>query len=110
MEPRYPMALNQSLYGQASGVPCPPPPMVWSGRGGGACAETGGGLELPPAGGVVLGGRPRKPFASRIPYNVARAPVLINLNLYFLNPTPNPKPRLNAGSKPKAEHTPHILP
>ena len=63
-----------------------PPPMVWSGRGGGgglACAETGGGLELPPAGGVVLGGRPRKPFASRIPYNVARAPVLINLNLYF---------------------------
>ena len=105
MEPRYPMALKQSLYGQASGVPCPPPP-PWYGLvgGGGACAETGEGLELPPAGGVVLGGRPRKPFASRIPYNVARAPVLINLNL------PNPKPRLNAGSKPKAEHTPHILP
>ena len=43
-------------------------------------------LELPLDGGVVLGGRPgltRKPFASRIPYNVARAPVLINLNLYF---------------------------
>ena len=57
--------------------------MVWSGRGG------GGGdwrLELPLDGGVVLGGRPgltRKPFASHIPYNVARAPVLINLNLYF---------------------------
>ena len=76
------------IYGQASGVPSPPPPaMVWSGRGGGGgglpCAEKGGGLELPPAGGVVLGGRPRKPFASHIPYNVARAPVLINLNLYF---------------------------
>ena len=57
--------------------------MVWSGRGGGGGA---GVLELPLDGGVVLGGRPgltRKPFASRIPYNVARAPVLINLNLYF---------------------------
>ena len=45
-----------------------------------------GPLELPLDGGVVLGRRPgltRKPFASRIPYNVARAPVLINLNLYF---------------------------
>ena len=45
-------------------------------------------LELPLDGGVVLGGRPglaRKLFASRKPYNVARAPILINLNLY-LNP------------------------
>ena len=47
------------------------------------CAERGGGLELPPAGGVVLGGAARKFFASRIPYNVARTLVLINLNLYF---------------------------
>ena len=52
------------------------------------------------------GGLTRKPFASRIPYNVARAPVLINL--YFK--PPNPKPRLRAGSKPKAEHTLQILP
>ena len=27
-----------------------------------------------------------------------------------LNLTPNPKPHLTAGSKPKAEHTPQILP
>ena len=59
--------------------------------------------------GVVLGGRPgltRKPFARRIPYNVARALTLT----CTLNPTPNPRPRLNAGSKPKAEHTLQILP
>ena len=32
------------IHGQASGVPGLPPPMVWSGRGGGgglACAESG---------------------------------------------------------------------
>ena len=67
------------IDGQASGVSSPPPPpwygLVGVGGGGVACAERGGDLELPPAGGVVLGGRPRKPFASRIPYNVARAPV-----------------------------------
>ena len=65
--------------------------MVWSGRGGGGvgpgvCGNGRGALELPLDGGVVLGGRPGltcKPFASRIPYNVAGAPVLINLNLYF---------------------------
>ena len=62
------------IYGQASGVPSPPPP--WYGRvgvggGAGVCGK-GRGLG---AGAVVLGGRPGKPFASRIPYNVARAPV-----------------------------------
>ena len=64
--------------------------MVWSGRGvgggAGVCGNGRGSLELPLDGGVVLGGRPgltRKPFARRIPYSVARAPVLINLNLYF---------------------------
>ena len=67
---------------------------VWGGTigpwygGGRVCGNGRGPLELPLDGGVVLGGRPgltRKPFASRIPYNVlaARAPVLINLNLYF---------------------------
>ena len=77
------------------------------------CGNGWGPLELPLDGGVVLGGRPgltRKPFASRIPYSVARAPVLINTLTCTLNPTPNPKPRLNAGSKPKAEHTLQILP
>ena len=58
--------------------------MVWSGRGGG-----GGGWRVRNGAGAwschrlvewCWGG---KPFASRIPYNVARAPVLINLNLYF---------------------------
>ena len=59
------------------------------------------------------GGRPgltRKPFASRKPCNVAPAPVLSNLITCTLNPTPNPKLRLNAGSKPRAEHTPQIFP
>ena len=70
------------IYGQASGVPGPPPPpMVWSvGVGGGGVGVCGNGrgaepLELPLDGGVVSGGRPgltRKPFASRIPYNVAQ--------------------------------------
>ena len=88
--------------------------MVWSGRGGGG---GGGGWRVRKragvvgaATGVVLGGGPgltRKPFARRIPYNVARALTLT----CTLNPTPNPKPRrLNAGSKPKAEHTLQILP
>ena len=71
--------------------PPPPPPMVWSGRGGGGgagvCGNGRGSLELPPG-------------------QAARA----HTNLYFLNRTPNPKPRLNAGSKPKAEHTLQILP
>ena len=73
------------IYGQASGVPGPPPPhMVWSGTGGGGGRKRRGPLELPLDGGVVLGpGLTRKPFAGRKPYNVARAPVLINLNLYF---------------------------
>ena len=62
--------------------PAPPPPMVWSGRGGGGGwrVRKRGPLELPLDGGPGL---TRKPFASRIPYIVARAPVLINLNLYF---------------------------
>ena len=68
--------------------PAPPPPMVWSGRGGGGGwrVRKRGPLELPLDNGVVLAWRPvftRKPFASRIPYNVARATVLINPNLYF---------------------------
>ena len=70
----------------------PPPPMVWSGRGWGG----GGGWRVRKRAGVVgaaTGG-------------AARA----HTNLYFLNRTPNPKPRLNAGSKPKAEHTLQILP
>ena len=67
----------------------PPPPwygLVGVGGGAGVCGNGRGPLELSLAGGVVLGGRlglTRKPFASRIPYNVARAPVLINFNLYF---------------------------
>ena len=68
----------------------PARPPAWYGLvgvgGAGVCGNGRGPLELPLDGGVVLGGRPgltRKPFASRIPYNVARAPVLINLNLYF---------------------------
>ena len=72
------------IYGQASGVPGPPP--TWYGlvRVGGGGRKRRGPLELPLDGGVVLGpGLTRKPFAGRKPYNVARAPVLINLNLYF---------------------------
>ena len=69
--------------------PAPPPPwygLAGVGGGGGWRVRKRGPLELPLDGGVVLAGRPgltRKPFASRIPYDVARAPVLINLNLYF---------------------------
>ena len=64
----------------------PPPPPPWYGLvgvGGGAA-----GMRAGPVGAATgcCGGRPgltRKPLASRKPYNVARAPVLINLNLYF---------------------------
>ena len=56
------------------------------------CGNGRGSLELPLDGGVVLGGRP----------GLTRT--------CTLNRTPNPKPRLNAGSKPKAEHTLQILP
>ena len=92
--------------------PAPPPPpwygLVGVGGGGGWRVRKRAGV-VGAATGVVLGGRPgltRKPFARRIPYNVARALTLT----CTLNPTPNPKPRLNAGSKPKAEHTLQILP
>ena len=85
-------------------VPSPPPPphgMVWCGWGGGW--RTGWWGD---AGGVALSGDGHaSPSQAVFPTNVARAPVLIDLNLYTLNPTPNPKPCLNAGSKPKAEHT-----
>ena len=47
--------------------PAPPPPVVWSGRGGG--------------GGAGVCGNGRGPL--ELPLNVARAPVLINLNLYI---------------------------
>ena len=64
------------IYGQASGVPSPPPPPPLGGGGGaGVCGKGWWG---------GAGGRPgltRKPFASRKPYNVARAPVSSNLNL-----------------------------
>ena len=75
------------------------------------CGE-GWGFGLPLNGGVVLGGGRAHTQALRTqgrkPYNVARAPVLINLNLYF-KPYTQPKPRLNAGSKPEAEHHPSTL-
>ena len=66
--------IHVGIYGQASGVPGLPPPLVWSGRGGEgglACAETRGPLELPLDGGVVLGGaaRARTP-ALRKPYSL----------------------------------------
>ena len=44
-----------------------------------------------------------KPCASQKPFNVARALICA------LNPTPNPKPRLTAGSKAEAEHKPSTL-
>ena len=53
------------------------------GRGAGVCGKGSGPLELP---GWWGGAGPALLF------------------------TPNPKPRLNAGSKPIAEHTPQILP
>ena len=56
-------------------------------------------------------GRPgvtRKPYASHKPHKIAHAPVKITLTC-TLNPTPNLKPRLNASSKPKAEHEPSTL-
>ena len=56
--------------------------MVWSGRGWGG----GGGLawrKRAGAGAATGWWSGAGGFASRIPYNVARAPVLINLNLYF---------------------------
>ena len=71
-------------------VPGPPPP--WYGLVG---VGGGGGWRLRKRPGAVgaatgwwggAGGGPgltRKPAASRKPYNVGRAPVLINLNLYF---------------------------
>ena len=64
------------IYGQASGVPSPPP---------GMCGEGSGPLEL------QLEGRPgvtdkarivRKPYASHKPHIVAQY-VFINLHLYF---------------------------
>ena len=39
---------GEAIYGQASGVPSPPPPMVWSGKvggeGGRACADRDGAV------------------------------------------------------------------
>ena len=86
------------IHGQASGVlaPSPPPPPIegCAGGGGGGLAERGHAQAVP------------KP--SHRPYEVVRAPFLINLNLYFKPYTPKP-PGLNAGSKPKAEHKPSAL-
>ena len=72
-----------SIYGQASGVPSPPP-RVWSGGGGGAgmCGEGSGRVEL------QLEGRPGitdeamivcKPYASHKSCNVAQSRVLLFL-------------------------------
>ena len=47
-------------------------------------------------------------YASHKCGNVARDPSLLTLTC-TLNPTPNPKPLLNAGSKPKAKHEPSTL-
>ena len=69
--------------------PASPPPwygLAGVGRGGWRVRKRGGRWSCHWMVGWCLGGRPglaRQPFASRIPYNVARAPVLINLNLYF---------------------------
>ena len=73
------MHIRLCIYGQASGVPSPPPPMVWSGTGwgggAGVCGEGWGPLEL------QLEKRPgvtdqasivRKPYASHKSYNVAQ--------------------------------------
>ena len=56
-----------SKYGQASSVPTPPPWYGLVGVGGGGGAGVGGNGRKP--------WLARKPFGSRIPYNIARAPV-----------------------------------
>ena len=96
--------------------------MVWSGRGGpgggggaDACGEGRGRWSCSWRVGRCRGGGQtekagilRKPCASHKPYNVGRLPFFVTLTC-TLNPTPNPKRRLNAGSKPKAEHKPSTL-
>ena len=69
---------NSGIYGQASGVPSPPPNgMVWYGVGGGAgvCGEGWGPLELQlekRPGVTDKAGIVRKPYASHKSYNVAQ--------------------------------------
>ena len=69
---------NIYIYDQASGVPSPRPPMVWSGTGWGGGAgvygEGWGPLELQlqkPPGVTDKAGIVRKPYASHKSYNVA---------------------------------------
>ena len=97
---------HRHTYGQASGVPGPHPSWYGSVGGGGAgVCDEGGRLEegWGRGQGTETAGIFCKPCASQKPFNVARALICA------LNPTPNPKPRLTAGSKAEAEHKPSTL-
>ena len=84
-------AEKPTIYGQAFGVPGPPPPPQM-GRGGLACAESGlagwVGCCCGRPGVAERAGILRKPYASHKPYNVGRVPVFISLKLY--HPSLNP--------------------
>ena len=88
---------RKSIYGQASGVPSPPPYH----RDGAVAARWWGWCW----GGQGSHASPTQAI------NPIRKPMLLFLLTLTctLNPTPNPKPRLNASSKPKAEHEPSTL-
>ena len=78
---------SYAVYGQASGIPSPPPPQWYGlvrGWGGGlACAERGWGpleLQLEKRPGVTdKAGIVRKPCASHNSYNVAQQRLLLLL-------------------------------
>ena len=88
-------------YGQASGqclaVPAPPPPQ-WYGL---PAVWGGGGWRV--ANSQALRKQTVNPITQSVP--LFRETLICTSSL-----TPNPKPHLTAGSKPKAEHTPQILP